>query len=83
MDPKQRPTYGGITPLMMAALRGNLEVVKVLLAAGADVNMKDHKGKTAVDYALLRRNYDVAEYLETIRRRVVKRCSGTPLILWR
>ena len=38
----------GITPLVMAALRRQLEVVKLLLDSGADVNAKDAAGNTAL-----------------------------------
>lgn len=43
---------GDWSPLMIAALRGYAEAVKVLLEAGADLSVK-HKqsGKTALDYA--------------------------------
>ena len=38
----------GWTALMVAARYGHLEVVKVLLAKGADVNAKDNAGNTAL-----------------------------------
>jgi hypothetical protein len=41
-----------VSPLMLAALYGNQNVAKVLLAAGADVNLTDEEGHTALDYAL-------------------------------
>lgn len=37
---------------MLAAKKGGLNTVKTLLAKGADASIKDHKGKTAADYAL-------------------------------
>ena len=39
------------TPLMEAALRGDTEKVKALLAQGADVNAKTRFGGTALMYA--------------------------------
>ena len=39
--------------LMLAAFYGNPEMVELLIAAGADVNLKDGKGHTAMDYARL------------------------------
>lgn len=41
----------GYTPLMLAALRGNVEVVRLLLQKGADISLKNAKGETAVDLA--------------------------------
>jgi len=39
------------TSLMVAAQEGHVEVVKMLLAAGAAPHAKDSRGKTAYDYA--------------------------------
>ena len=48
------------TALMLAAQRGHSAVVAELVKAGADVNVKDRNGMTAV---LLARNYDVIHQL--------------------
>lgn len=37
------------TPLMHAASSANLELVKLLLDAGADLNAEDDSGRTALD----------------------------------
>jgi ankyrin repeat protein len=42
---------GGFTPLMHAVHSGNLEYVRMLLEAGADVSREDDKGVTALDAA--------------------------------
>jgi ankyrin repeat protein len=47
-----RATGSGMTPLIMAAGYGGSEVVKVLLAHGADPAIRDADGAAAVDYAL-------------------------------
>jgi len=41
-----------LSALMIAATHGRPEVVKILLEAGADVNLQDAEGHTAMDYAL-------------------------------
>jgi ankyrin repeat protein len=55
----------GTTPLMMAARYGTLEVVKVLLDAGADPTLKNALGLTALDFA---QKADNPEALESIAR---------------
>ncbi len=39
------------TPLMMAAMEGHVDVVRDLIAAGADTTLKNKDGKAALDYA--------------------------------
>lgn len=41
----------GRTPLMLAALRGHVDVCKVLLAHEADALARDHQGRTALELA--------------------------------
>ncbi|MVW79913.1 ankyrin repeat domain-containing protein [Bordetella sp. 02P26C-1] len=45
------PSPEGTTPIMMAALSGNREMVKLLMDAGADVTTRNLKGQNAADWA--------------------------------
>ena len=46
------PLVGGITPLMIAASCGHIDIVAALIQAGADVNKTNDEGKTALDILL-------------------------------
>ena len=53
----------GSTPLMLAAQYGRFETVRLLVEAGADVAIRNQRDLTAVDFAALRDNPDVKQYL--------------------
>ena len=55
--------WGGLTPLLFATREGNLETVKVLLEAGADVNQTSEFGWTALLVATHDRFYQLGLYL--------------------
>jgi ankyrin repeat protein len=57
-----RPS-GGLTPLLYAARKGCLECARLLLAAGADINLTDPDGVTPLLLATLNLNFDVAAML--------------------
>ena len=64
----------GTTALFKAAERGNTEVVKVLLARGADVSTKDtFYGATAMTWALQNEHYEVVRALAGKERRKRRR----------
>jgi ankyrin repeat protein len=44
-------TGNGITPLMLASIRGRVEAVRLLLLRGAHVNTRDAQGRTALSDA--------------------------------
>jgi ankyrin repeat protein len=50
-DVNERRQYYGETPLMSAAAAGNLDNVKVLIAAGADTELRDRRNLSALERA--------------------------------
>jgi ankyrin repeat protein len=57
-----RPS-GGFTPLLYAARRGCAECAKVLVSAGADVNLTDPDGVSPLLLATLNFSFDTAAFL--------------------
>ncbi|HZW61672.1 MAG TPA: ankyrin repeat domain-containing protein [Candidatus Babeliales bacterium] len=51
------------TPLMIAASNACAECTKMLLSAGADVHAKDKRGRTALDWARMKKSADVQALL--------------------
>jgi ankyrin repeat protein len=66
----------GFAPLHFAAEKGNLEAVKLLLLAGADVSQKSAKGELAEELAQKKGHFEVAEYLKLAH---AKKISNSPL----
>ena len=62
----------GCTPLIAAVLIGNLEIVKLLVELGADVNIKDMHGETALFYAKFNAFQEIADYLEPLTAPKIK-----------
>jgi len=60
INPNAQNESDGRTPLINAAAHGDLEVVNVLVQRGADVNVKDKKGYTALFHAIEAMYDDVA-----------------------
>ena len=54
---------GGFTPLLYAARESCIECAKVLLSHGADVNLPDPDGRTALLISLLNFHWDFAQFL--------------------
>jgi uncharacterized protein len=54
---------GWLTPLTLAAREGNVEMARVLVNAGADVNVTAGDGKTALALAIFNGNYELASFL--------------------
>lgn len=51
------------TDLMIAALEGRLEGVRIALAAGADINHRNSHGETSLMGAIVKGQHEVAEFL--------------------
>ncbi|WP_265033965.1 ankyrin repeat domain-containing protein [Wolbachia endosymbiont (group A) of Sicus ferrugineus] len=53
----------GNTPLHLAAMKGKIDVVKILLEYNADVNTKNNEGRTALYYAANNNHQELVELL--------------------
>ena len=63
-DPKvEEFASGWLTPLMLAAREGHVELARILVDAGADVNAVAGDGKTALALSIFNGNYDLASLL--------------------
>lgn len=51
------------TPLMASVVKGNVEITKLLLSKGADVNLADANGTTALIYAVQFSNKEILSLL--------------------
>lgn len=51
---------------MYAAVWGNLEIVKLLVESGADVNAKCDSGETALYNAVINDHHQIADYLKPL-----------------
>jgi ankyrin repeat protein len=54
---------GSLTPLMFAAREGDLESARMLVTAGAEINLRGGDGKDALGLAIFNGGYDVASFL--------------------
>jgi ankyrin repeat protein len=69
----------GTTPLMMAAMYGSPEAVKVLIQAGADLSHKNQLGLSAWDFAVRGQRQNSKELIETgLARRAARQNQATP-----
>jgi uncharacterized protein len=60
--------FKGLTPLMVAAQKGQAVIVNLLLEAGSDPEQKDYKGKKASDYAKAKKHMDLFNTLRKAKR---------------
>ena len=66
-DLNARERYN-LTPLHFAAVMGRPQIIKILLAAKADPQVRDISGKTALDWAIARQHSDCVELLRSARQ---------------
>jgi len=59
----QEYATGWLTPLMFAARQGDLEIARLLVDSGADLNAVGGDGKNALALAIFNGNYAVASFL--------------------
>lgn len=56
----------GVIPVLLAAYNGRLNMLELLILHGADVTVKNVKGKTALDMATMNKQQETVDYLNTI-----------------
>lgn len=56
----------GWTPLLIACVDGHIDIVRILIAANADLERLDTSGWTAKEHAALRGHMDIAELLADV-----------------
>lgn len=62
-DPNLVDSKDGTTPIFRSIGRLKLANVRRLIAAGANLNFRDHQGSTPAIYAAIQRQYDMVYYL--------------------
>src|SRR5262249_50621554 len=66
-DPNEG-TFGGLPPLLLAAVRQDVDVVRAMLARGADLNARDRSGSTALMWAAFNETGDATIVQELLAR---------------
>src|SRR5262249_52602412 len=65
-DPNQG-SFGGFSPLMLAVVRQNVELVRILAAKDANVNFRDRSGSTPLMWAAFNETGDATMVEELLR----------------
>lgn len=63
------------TPMHLAVVKNNKDILKVLFASGADINFKDKYGKTPLYYALNNENLEISAFLLKLGRNLMKKLN--------
>ena len=66
MDANKTKRKSGLTPLIQASCYGNIDLVKLLISHGADVNVKDGLNLSASDYARKLQRKKMQQFLEEL-----------------
>ncbi|WP_264522108.1 ankyrin repeat domain-containing protein [Flavobacterium sp. N1994] len=56
----------GLTPLMFAARYNKVDILKYLIAKGADKDKQDERGRTAKQYAEFSKSQEALDYLNQV-----------------
>lgn len=64
-------TFDQRSPLFEACLRGHIEIVKVLLEKGADINMSNLAGQSALSVAWEKKQYSIVRLLEEKKKQTL------------
>ena len=65
-DPSVTNRKSGFTPLMQAVSYGHIDIVKYFVNLGADIDIKDNFGISAIEYARKLGQNRVLEYLKSL-----------------
>jgi hypothetical protein len=83
-DPNQG-SFGGFPPLILAVVRQNLELVRMMAAKGANVNCRDRSGSTALMWAAFNESGDPSVVEELLKSGVdpfAANKAGETAITW-
>jgi ankyrin repeat protein len=63
-DPNIAHKTAGTTPLIQAVFKADVRLVKLFLEHGADLDLKDNQGRTALDIAKKKNYLEVIDLLQ-------------------
>ncbi len=66
MDVNKTKRKSGLTPIIQAVCYGNIELVKLLISYGADIDTKDNLNLSALDYARKLQQKKMFQFLKQI-----------------
>ena len=66
---------GGVTALMFAVEYNHLDIVRALIEAGANLDLKNNKGETALDIAIKEDNKEIIDILTKAENKATKKIA--------